>query len=421
MRILLCTADGGGNVPPLVAIAGELVRRGHTVRVLAGPFYRGAPRSQSMETSYLSAGCEVASPEPAAWLEGVSPEIIDLNTIPDYLPIVRGFALWFPLSVPWAVETAKQIKSFDPAVVLADLVTPGAGIAAEAAGIPYVEMQTSVPVHRLLPGLPVPGRGAPPGEDEPVRKEEFIRKTEEVTLPHLNAARTRLGLPPDTNPWAWEDRASLFLVPSSTEFDFRADSYPPNYVYTGSIRPAQPEEGWDTPWDSADERPLVVASSTTTGMAGLWFAVFKATANAIVDLGMRGLLTHGPMFDPQSLPQGESLAYRKFVPHSAVLPQASVMVTQCGHGATMAALRYGVPMVCVPVFADQPDIAARIVHHGAGVALSTTSTPEEFRSAIEAVAREPQFRKAARSLRARLADGDGAAKAADEIEAVSRP
>jgi UDP:flavonoid glycosyltransferase YjiC (YdhE family) len=78
-------------------------------------------------------------------------------------------------------------------------------------------------------------------------------------------------------------------------------------------------------------------------------------------------------------------------------------------------------MVCVPVFADQPDIAARIVHHGAGVSLSTTSTPEEFRSAIEAVAREPQFRKAARSLRARLADEDGAAKAADEIEAVSRP
>jgi UDP:flavonoid glycosyltransferase YjiC (YdhE family) len=154
-------------------------------------------------------------------------------------------------------------------------------------------------------------------------------------------------------------------------------------------------------------------------MAGLWFAVFKATAEAIVDLGMRGLLTHGPLFDPQALPQGESLAYRKFVPHSAVLPRTSVLVTQCGHGATLAALRYGVPMVCVPVFADQPDIAARVVHHGAGVALSTLSTPEEFRNAIEAVAREPQFRKAAQALAARLRDEDGATKAANEIEAVA--
>ena len=39
MRVLLCTGDGGGNVPPTVAIASELVRRGNTVRLVAGSYY----------------------------------------------------------------------------------------------------------------------------------------------------------------------------------------------------------------------------------------------------------------------------------------------------------------------------------------------------------------------------------------------
>jgi UDP:flavonoid glycosyltransferase YjiC (YdhE family) len=46
MRLLLCTGDGGGNIPPFASLAGELVGRGHTVRVLAGPYYPGGPESE---------------------------------------------------------------------------------------------------------------------------------------------------------------------------------------------------------------------------------------------------------------------------------------------------------------------------------------------------------------------------------------
>ena len=46
---LLTTWDGGGNVPPEPSVAKKLVRRGHTVRVLADP---------TMETEVRAAGCE---------------------------------------------------------------------------------------------------------------------------------------------------------------------------------------------------------------------------------------------------------------------------------------------------------------------------------------------------------------------------
>ena len=36
-RILAVTWDGGGNVPPMLGIAGELQRRGHQIRVLGHP------------------------------------------------------------------------------------------------------------------------------------------------------------------------------------------------------------------------------------------------------------------------------------------------------------------------------------------------------------------------------------------------
>ncbi len=389
------------------------------MRVLAGPYYPGAPHSDSLEAAFSAAGCEVVSPAAEAWAKDVG-GIPDLNTIPEHLMLVRTMALCAPVSVPWATETLQQIESFRPAVVLTDLITPGAGIAAEAAGIPRVVLLTSVPVHRLLPGLPVPGRGAPPGQDDSLRQQEFIRVSCDVALPSLNAARTRMGLDADDDPWAWEDRADRVVVLSSPAFDFPAAAYPPNLVYAGTVRPPAHGDGWDPPWGLADERPMVVVSGTTTGLSGLWFAVFQASANALIELDMRGLLTIGPL-DPQSLPQNEALAYRGFVPHSLVLPKASAMVTQCGHGATIAALRHGLPMVCVPVFADQPDIAARVEYHGAGVRLTTWSSVNEFREAITAVVKESGHREAAGALRAELADEDGAGEAADQIEAVAPP
>jgi UDP:flavonoid glycosyltransferase YjiC (YdhE family) len=417
MRILLCTGDGGGNVPALVSVASELVRREHTVRVLEGPYYPSAPHSETLGAAFFTAGCEMVNREPAVWVEGAGP-MPDLLSIPEHLQMLRTMALWMPVSVPWAVETAREIESFRPDVVLSDLILPGSAIAAEAAGVPCVVVLTTVPVHRLLPGLPVPGRGAPMVEDGPDQQEEFMKVADEVALPWLNAARTRLGLGPDIDPWAWEDRCRRVLILSSPKFDYAADSYPSNLVYTGSIRPSKSGGEWDNPWDPTDERPVVVVSTTTTGLAGLWFAVFRAAADALVELGMRGLFTVGPL-DPNTLPQHESLVYRSFVPHSAVLPAASAMVSQCGHGATMAALRDGVPLVCVPVFADQNDIAARVVHHGAGTRLTTMSSPEEFRRAIEATVRDRRYRDAARALSKELASEDGARCAAEEVEAAA--
>ena len=47
-RYLMAVIDGGGTLPPALGLARELVRRGHSVDVLADP---------TAEASALSAGC----------------------------------------------------------------------------------------------------------------------------------------------------------------------------------------------------------------------------------------------------------------------------------------------------------------------------------------------------------------------------
>jgi UDP:flavonoid glycosyltransferase YjiC (YdhE family) len=86
----------------------------------------------------------------------------------------------------------------------------------------------------------------------------------------------------------------------------------------------------------------------------------------------------------------------------------------------MKALAHGVPLVCIPLVGDQPDNAARVVAHGAGVRLDRDATPERIGAAIQRVLTEPGFGESARRRAEILAKEDGARAAVEEIESVQR-
>jgi UDP:flavonoid glycosyltransferase YjiC (YdhE family) len=95
------------------------------------------------------------------------------------------------------------------------------------------------------------------------------------------------------------------------------------------------------------------------------------------------------------------------------------MVTQCGLGTIGKALACGVPLLCIPLHADQPDNAARIVARGVGIRVRSDASSEEIGSAIQRLIAEPRFRRAASALSATLMqEGDAAQRAVDEIEAI---
>jgi UDP:flavonoid glycosyltransferase YjiC (YdhE family) len=109
-----------------------------------------------------------------------------------------------------------------------------------------------------------------------------------------------------------------------------------------------------------------------------------------------------------------------FVPHAAVLPHVTAMVTQCGLGTLTKALVHEIPLVCVPLVGDQPDNAARVVARGAGIRLSPDATAEQIRAALQRILDEPSFRDGALLRLGRaIATDEGACTAADEIETLA--
>jgi UDP:flavonoid glycosyltransferase YjiC (YdhE family) len=75
----------------------------------------------------------------------------------------------------------------------------------------------------------------------------------------------------------------------------------------------------------------------------------------------------------------------------------------------------------MPILADQPDNAARIVAYGAGLRLPPDASAERIRAALMRIVVEPRFREgAARFAAMANAALPGEVAAANELEAVAR-
>ena len=70
------------------------------------------------------------------------------------------------------------------------------------------------------------------------------------------------------------------------------------------------------------------------------------------------LLTTGTDLDLGAVPT--NVHVERWVPQADVLAHASVVVGHGGSGTTLGALGAGQPLVVVPLFADQPNNAARV-------------------------------------------------------------
>jgi UDP:flavonoid glycosyltransferase YjiC (YdhE family) len=110
----------------------------------------------------------------------------------------------------------------------------------------------------------------------------------------------------------------------------------------------------------------------------------------------------------------------RFVPHSQIMPHASLVVGHGGHGTTMLALAHDLPLVILPMLelADQPVVGATVERLGAGRVLQKTVSATAIRAAIEELLPEGPHREAARALGTQLRQCDGAVAGADVLERV---
>ncbi len=176
------------------------------------------------------------------------------------------------------------------------------------------------------------------------------------------------------------------------------------------------EDSWgEAPWATSSMPLLYVTLGSITGGLDTAAPTFRRALEAVEGLGVQVLLTTGHGFDRKllvALP--EDVYVEPWVPQEQVFPRATAVLCHGGSGTTYGALAAGLPIVFVPMFADQRTNARLIAVAGAGIVVDVGRKSEPgFRTIeVDDVAR---IRRAVTELLAQRTYRDGAQRVADEI------
>jgi UDP:flavonoid glycosyltransferase YjiC (YdhE family) len=172
------------------------------------------------------------------------------------------------------------------------------------------------------------------------------------------------------------------------------------------------------PWPEEDATPLVLISFSTMFEQRNADNVQKSL-DALSGLDVHVVATTAGIVALSELTVPDNAVVLDYAAHDPILCRAALLVTHGGHGTAMRALKHGVPMVLIPGLAgDQPYVAAAVQEWGAGRALPQDAGVETIRTAAEEVLGATSFAAKARERATMFVGIDGAANAADEIEAV---
>jgi hypothetical protein len=243
-----------------------------------------------------------------------------------------------------------------PDVFVVDYMLPSALSASESTGRP-----TAALVHTLYGALLVDG--------------ELDTMSMAASVEGVNAIRVELGLAPIVRMTdLLRPHRVLVLAPAALDDPVQADA-----VYVGPVLEHAP------PGPPALDAPLVVVSLGTTDMGE--GPLLQRVLDALADAPLQVQATVGAHLDPTSFEVPDNASVTGYVPHAAVLPHAAALVTHAGLGSVLAALSFGVPMVCLPLGREQPANAAAVERLGAGRVLPPDAGAGSIRAAVAGVLR----------------------------------
>ncbi|MGH2443511.1 MAG: glycosyltransferase, partial [Chloroflexota bacterium] len=112
--------------------------------------------------------------------------------------------------------------------------------------------------------------------------------------------------------------------------------------------------------------------------------VYRAVLGAVNGMAARVLVTVGRRFDPSGLdPVPSNVHPEAWVEQADVLRHADLVVCHGGSGTAFGALAAGVPVVIVPLFADQFENGLRIAGAGAGLCVETAHAADRSQGISE--------------------------------------
>lgn len=383
VRVLFASTRGVGHFNPLVPFASAFLRLGHQVLV-AGP--------PSLAVSVKSAGFDF-------WLfdEPAEHELAEVwERVPSLPPDEANAAvvreIFGRLDATAGLPRLREAcDAWRPDVVVRESNEYGSAVAAELHGIPHA---------RVAIGL--------------ARMEELTLR---LAAKPLDTLRGSVGLPGD--PLAEALRRSPYLTMFPLSFEDPEGGEQPHTLRFHD--PAWDVAAGELPdWWSDPEPPLLyVTLGSVAGEMEMTAGVYRAAIEAVADLPVRVLLTVGHGANLDAFAQMPSNVHvERWTPQADVLSRASAVVCHGGAGSTLGALAAGLPIVVVPLFADQPHNARRVAAVGAGVAVAPE--PRAIRDGISRVLENESYREASEILAAEMRSNPSTDTAVESLAAHAK-
>ena len=318
-----------------------------------------------------------------------------------------------------SASTREVIHSCDPEVVVADIITSAASLAAQAEGRRWATL-----VPHVMPtgesGFPIYSIGAVHPRTALGRRfwglvRPLVMTGEEQGRVELNGARERVGLPPLSEVHGGISR-ELAIVATFPQLEYPRPGGWPGMRVTGPLMWEQPFGDVELP--PGDEPLVLVAPSTSQDPDG---RLLLASLEGLAGEPVRVLATtnrRAPARLP-ALPANARLV--DWISYARTMPRCDAVICHAGHGTVVRALACGVPVVACPHAGDMAENAARVRWAGAGVSLPRRfQTPRGVRLALRRLLGDPAYTRRAGELREWAERHDGAALAADELENAMR-
>jgi MGT family glycosyltransferase len=174
----------------------------------------------------------------------------------------------------------------------------------------------------------------------------------------------------------------------------------------------------DAPYEPPHgDEPLVYLSLGSLGSGDV--DLMRTLIDTLKDEPYRIIVSKGPQHDQLEL--ADNMTGAEFLPQVSILPHVDLVITHGGNNTVTESLRFGKPMVLLPLFWDQYDNAQRIHETGFGTRLDTYAhAPEDLTGAIRRLLADQALKTRLEKLATRLAATPGTVTAADLIERAAR-
>ncbi|CAH6886618.1 Ugt2a3 [Phodopus roborovskii] len=194
-------------------------------------------------------------------------------------------------------------------------------------------------------------------------------------------------------------KAEIWLIRTYWDFEYPRP-YLPNFEFVGGLhcKPAKPLPKEMEEFVQSSGEHGVVVFSLGSMIKNLTEDKANLIASALAQIPQKVLWRYSGK-KPATL--GSNTQLFNWIPQNDLLghPKTKAFITHGGMNGIYEAIYHGIPMVGLPIFADQPDNIAHLKAKGAALKVNlNTMTSEDFLNALRAVINEPSYKENAMRL-----------------------